>query len=318
MWNAIRIGLGLTVLAACSGVINQNDQTNATQVLGTVELELGASTPGLQAQATLASTTFAGLSLTNVTSGGYPKKVNYTCGTASCRIITNKYLVKNNRTTALENLTFVALNRPSATLPTLPTLGGTNLYNIKNQAGGLITDPLVARSMKPAHGFKTATVPTVEPQEADLQFMPSIPGQANALGYGFLVHGLFNIEGPSYERANSRIINPGETGTVFITYRFELPSTVAKQAWTYTINVLATTGDAMALSESIEDRTLPYSTVSGFSPGYFTDGVNGRMRYTCGSPLNSTNDYGLGDDMGSVTTAAVSGALGPLFYTSCF
>jgi hypothetical protein len=318
MWNAIRIGLGLMVLAACSGVTDHNFQTNATQVLGSVELELGASAPGLQAQATPASTTFAGLTLTNVTSGGYPKKVNYTCGTASCRIITNKYLVKNNRTTALENLTFVALNRPSATLPTLPTLGGTNLYNIKNKAGGLITDPLVARSIKPAHGFVTSSAPTVEAQEADLQFMPSIPGKANALGYGFLVHGPFDPNAASYSRANSRTINPGETGTVFITYRFELPSTAAQQAWTYTINVLATTGDATALSESIEDRGLPYNTVSGFSPGYFTDGVNGQMRYTCGSPLNPTNDYGLGVDMGSVITAAVSGSLGPVLYTSCF
>jgi hypothetical protein len=316
MWNAIRIGLGLTVLAACSGVINQNDQTNTTQVLGTVELELGASTTGLQAQA-LASTTFAGLSLTNVTSGGYPKKVTYTCPTGSCRIITNKYLVKNNRTTALENLTFVALNRSSATLPTLPTLGGTNLYNIKNQAGGLITDPLVARSMKPAHGFSAVSVPTVEVHEADLQFMPSIPGQANVLGYGFLIHGPFDSTGGILARVNSRIINPGETGTVFITYRFELPSAVAKQAWTYTINVLATTGDTTALSESIEDRTQ-FNTVSGFSPAYFTDGVNGRMRYTCGSPLNSSNDFGLGDDVGSVITAAVSGVLGPVLYTSCF
>jgi hypothetical protein len=316
MWNALRIGLGLMVLAACSGVTNQNDQTNATQVLGTVELELGASASGLQAAA-LASTTFAGLTLTNVTSG-YPKKLDYACPTGSCRIITNKYLVKNNRATALENLTFVALNRPSATLPTLPTLGGTNLYNIKNKAGGLITDPLVARSIKPAHGFKTVSVPTVEALEADLQFMPSIPGQANALGYGFLIHGPFDINGGRLARVNSRIINPGETGTVFITYRFELPSSAANQAWTYTINVLATTGDTDALSESIEDRTLPFSTISGFSSGYFTDGVNARMRYTCGSPLNSTNDFGLGDDMGSVTTAAVSGALGPLFYTSCF
>jgi hypothetical protein len=326
MWNAIRIGLGLMVLAACSGVTNQNNQTNtplsnATQALGTVELELGASTPGLQAQAllsTISTTTFAGLTLTNVTSGGYPKKVNYTCGTASCRIITNKYLVKNNRSTALENLTFVALNRPSATLPTLPTLGGTNLYNIKNQAGGLITDPLVARSMRPAHGFKAASAPTIERQEADMQFVSAIPGQSNALGYGFLVHGPFDTNAASYARANSRTINPGETGTVFITYRFELPSTVTKQAWTYTINVLATVGDPDALSESIEDRTVPFSTVASFSPGIFTDGVFARMRYTCGSPLNSTNDYGLGDDMGSVTTAAISGALGPLFYTSCF
>jgi hypothetical protein len=312
MWSAIRIGLGLMVLAACSGVSNQNDPTNAAQVLGSVELELGAQTPGLRAA--IASTTFAGLSITNVTSGGYPKKVNYTCPTGSCRIITNKFLVKNNRSTALENLTFVALNRPSGTSP---TLGGTNLYNIKNQAGGPITDPLVARSMQPAHGFQASAAPTIERQEADMQLMPAIPGQPNALGYGFLIHGPFDNNGASYARANSRIINPGETGTVFITYRFNLPSTLGKQAWTYTINVLATIGDETVLSESIEDRTLPYNTVASFSPGYFTDGVNGRMRYTCGSPLNSTNDYGLGDNMGAITTAAVSGALGSVFYTVC-
>ena len=314
MWRRIGIGLSLGLLAACSSAMLEPVQSNA-RVLGVVELTLGdVSASGLKAQAITADLA-PGLSIQAVVGGGYPKKVDYACGSSPsglCRIVTNKFTVKNNRATYVNDLTLVAYNRATGIAPTLE---GTNLRNLKNSSGALITTPLMARLLVPAHGFNAASAPSVNFEEADMHFVPSVPGQPSALGYGFAAHGPFNQTQGYIARSLSRWISSGETGTVFVTYRFNLPTDITQRVSTYSMVFLATSSidDVPAHSESLEDRAAKPPTVVGLMPGEIPFG---RLFYTAGSTLPG-RDYGLGVNMGCIITAASSGSLPSQTYTSC-
>ena len=180
--------------------------------------------------------------------------------------------------------------------------------------------------MIPAHGFNPVSAPLVNADEADLQFVPAIPDQPNALGYGFLVHGPYKEPDPGARRVNSTIISAGQPGTVFITYRFNLPIATEQQVSTYSMVFLATSGDSPGVSESLEDRQGYYKTVAGIYPiGYLNDAaVPGGMRYTTGSVVRySLEGYYpnyfqyLFRDIGCVKMAFSSGSLPTQYYLPC-
>jgi hypothetical protein len=309
------LGLGFaTALGACSSntaqttvlttvqtpVQTQPASPSTQKVLGTIDLQAGDNGNMLSAKAI----TIAGkISVTLVSTGGYPLRQRFNDDFHQ-DYLTYKYAVKNNGDTPIRNLTFVALNRPQSAPGAPATVLGTPFISISGSSPYPGFDYLqegVISFMDPSPGMKDNTPGSrypfrVDPQTADFQLVPPIPGYPNALGYGFLAHGPTTGTGGVYERPNSRTIQPGQTGDVFITYHTPLFSEVTK----FKLAMLVVTDSVDALTESEEDN---YSlTISGFPISAFQSNLNVRMRHCLSSILNPqypefTTDYGRGDLM---------------------
>jgi hypothetical protein len=317
------LGLGFaTALAACSSntapttvlttvqttaqttvqtpVQNQPAGPSSQKVLGTIDLQAGDNENMLSAKA-----------VTVVTTGGYPLRQRFS-DELHQDYITYKYAVKNNGNTPIRNLTFVALNRPQSALGAPATLWGTPFIDISasNPLYDMRSENNVI-SMNPSPGMKTAPTGSakpfmVDPQTADFQMIPAVPGYPNALGYGFLAHGPTTGTGGIYERTNSRTIQPGQVGDVFISYHttYLFNDYVTK----FKLAMLVITDSVDALSQSEEDAYDGSITggISGFPLSAFQSTLNVRLRHCQFTILNpnygpfNTYAYGRGDIMGAV------------------
>lgn len=161
----LAISLILLLLTACTTITPRDalpERPNQGDLLGEVgvnfavspvsrTLEVSAATPPLSTQGTALS----GVELRNLSKGIVDKDgVRYLYGT---------FEVTNTSGSALDNLTFYALNRSDG-------FGGTALYDLREMDGTAITDPLFARSVLPTHRMEDESgTLRVEDSEADFQ-----------------------------------------------------------------------------------------------------------------------------------------------------
>jgi hypothetical protein len=253
----ILVGLGVSC-------VETTPDPPPSQVLGLVEFTLEDNGVQIQTQARwiTSSPTLAATSLTpNNLPAISPAGSTTTSDLNGRRYLSASFNLQNPASGVnYNNLTFHAVTVDS-TVAGGSSLGGTSLRNLKDSGNTTITDPAVARGIKPTH--KLVNVggnmqvdssgadfqvfdPTLEvqPVQQAVNAIPALNGHVTALGYGFVARRAANNP--------ARAVSAGQSGYVTLGLHFPITATNTPRFMSLTYVVVNET--VSRVTEALEEQ----------------------------------------------------------------
>ena len=256
--------VGLALLSLSASCTNQPVLADPPRVLGLVEFTFEDNGSQIQTRSRWLTPNI-GLMATSLTASNLPviapSGSSTTSDLAGRRYLAASFNLQNPSAGAnYSNLTFHAVTVDSS-IPGGASLGGTALRNLKDSNAVSITDPAVARGIRPTHklvnlsgalqvdssgaDFQVFDATTqVQPVQTAINALPALNGHVTALGYGFVARRAINNP--------ARTVGAGETG--FVTLGLHYPITPASTPRRMSLTYVVVNETVTQVTEASEEQ----------------------------------------------------------------
>jgi hypothetical protein len=243
--------LSVALLGVAVGACNQYVAPKQVRLFGSAQLELDSiKAEALIPQAALSDSSIA--SLRRV----YASSVD---DASNVRWLYSTFTFTNNTTTTFNNLTFYAYHRAST------NFGGTAVSSMARSDLSSLSDPNVARSLRPTHAmYANGLSYEVNPALADFQAISQ--NQAQTLQNDAILGGVINSNDSvlSYgfvatnANTNLREIAPGAKGKVTVAVRYPVAANATLNPTRFNMTFVLADEGTRRVTRSIEESTTSF------------------------------------------------------------